>query len=182
MCRPPTFTFLPDLTLRFYDPFLDSMPDSSKPVTPPPTTETAPVPLKTLTEKFGALTPHDSVATAGARMREHDAPTWPVTEDQKLVGMVDQKDPDWKMGGHGHDPRASKVRQIMNREVVFCYEDEDCVNAQKLMEERDLRFLPVVDRQMRIVGIFSREEIQEKVDAQAPAPADSSKKLSDPSP
>lgn len=101
-------------------------------------------------------------------MREHDASTWPVTDDHKLVGMVDQQNPDWKAGGRGHDPKAAVVGDIMNRETIFCYEDEDCATAQKLMDDRGLRYLPVVDRQMRIVGIFSREEIGGKGDASQP--------------
>jgi CBS domain-containing protein len=125
-------------------------------------------PLKAIVvEKAGALDPADSVKTAGDRMREHGAATWPVVEDRKLVGMVDEKDPDWKMGGHGHDPKSWSVGQIMSREVVYCYEDEDCAAARRVMEERGLSFLPVVDRQMRIVGIFSREEIAQKAGSEA---------------
>lgn len=125
-------------------------------------------PLKDLAvEKAGALHPQDSVERAGDRMREHGATIWPVAEDRKLVGMVDQQNPDWQIGGRGHDPKAWQVGQIMNRSVVFCYEDEDCAHARELMQKHDLSYLPVVDRQMRIVGIFSRDEIQEK--AQRPA-------------
>lgn len=146
------------------NPSLFRMPDDTKPALPSSGTE--PVPLKDLTEKFGALHPHDSVETAGHRMRKLDAPMWPVVEGRKLIGMVDDKNPDWKIGGRGHDPKTWKVGQIMNRDVVFCYEDEECAHAQQLMEERDLRFLPVVDREMRIVGIFSREEIEQKASDQ----------------
>ena len=126
----------------------------------------ATVPLKTLAvEKAGALHPQDSVETAGERMREHDAGAWPVAEGRKLVGTIDKKNPDWQLGGHGHDPKTWKVGEIMKRELVFCYEDEDCTAAQLLMDERGLHYLPVVDRDMRIVGIFSRHEIAEKADA-----------------
>lgn len=145
---------------------LRPMPEIHKTTTAP--NENAPVPLITLaTEKDGALHPQDSVETAGDRMREHDTGVWPVAEDRKLVGMIDEKNPDWKIGGRGHDPKTSKVGEIMNRDAIFCYEDEDCASAQKLMDARGLGYLPVVDRQMRIVGIFSREEIDEKADAPA---------------
>lgn len=139
----------------------------SQPPTPAPEPdETEPVPLKALAaEKAGALQTKDSVETAGDRMRERDTAVWPVAEDRKLVGIIDEKNPDWKIGGHGHDPKTSKVREIMKSELIFCYEDEDCASAQKVMDERGLRYLPVVDRQMRIVGIFSREEIDEKADS-----------------
>lgn len=136
------------------------MPDDPH-IPPPPS-----VPLKTLAaEKSGALKTEDTVQTAGDRMREHDAEVWPVAEDRKLVGMVDGKNPDWKMGGHGHDPKASTVGQIMKRNVIFCYEDEACAEARRKMAEHGLQFLPVVDREMRIVGVFSREEIAEKAES-----------------
>ncbi|WP_395744798.1 CBS domain-containing protein [Prosthecobacter sp.] len=123
-------------------------------------------PLKTLAqENAGALHPDDSVQTAGTRMREHDTSKWPVARDRKLVGMIDQKDPDWKLGGRGHDPKTGKVGQIMSKDVIFCYEDEDCASAQRVMDERGLSYLPVVDREMHVVGIFSREEIQAKTQA-----------------
>lgn len=125
-------------------------------------TEAAQPLKKFVAEKAGALDAADTVKAAGDKMREAQANVWPVAEEQKLVGVVDQKNPDWELGGHGHDPKDWTVGQIMSREVVFCYEDQDCAAARKLMEERDLRYLPVVDREMRIVGIFSREEIEDK--------------------
>ena len=124
------------------------------------------IPLKTLAaEKTGALRPEDSVQKAGDRMRARDAATWPVAKNRKLVGMIDEKNPDRQLGREGHDPTSWTVGQIMSRDLVFCYEDEECEQAQKLMEEHELRYLPVVDREMRIVGIFSRAEIQEKQEA-----------------
>jgi CBS domain-containing protein len=110
-----------------------------------------------------ALHPDDSVKAAGERMREQHAKAWPVAEGRKLVGMVDEKNPDWELGGRGHDPETWQVGEIMSHESVFCYEDEDCARAAKLMEEHGLEVLPVVDRQMRIVGIFSRDEVKRRV-------------------
>jgi len=112
-------------------------------------------------EKAGALETKDSVTTAAARMRENDAELWPVTEDRKLVGMVDAANPDCELGRHGHDPETWDVGQIMKPGAIFCYEDQDCREAQRLMEEHQLRHLPVVDRQMRIVGIFRRDELHQ---------------------
>lgn len=143
------------------------MPDSNKP-TPPKITDTS---LKALTEKVsGALNLDDSVQHAGMRMREHDTSKWPVAQDRKLVGMVSNKNADWEMSGRGHDPKSWKVGQIMSHAVVFCYEDEECASAQRLMDEHGLNYLPVVDREMHIVGIFSRKEIQTQAAATEAAP------------
>ena len=116
--------------------------------------------LKSLAgEKAGALHPKDTVETAGDRMRQLDAPAWPVAEDRKLVGMIDVKNPDWKSAGHGHDPRTSHVGDMMTRQIVFCHEDATCDEARRVMDENGIKHLPVVDREMKIVGIFSREEV-----------------------
>jgi CBS domain-containing protein len=77
-----------------------------------------------------------------------------------LVGEIERRNPDWQLGGQGHDPKTWSVGEIMSRELVFCFVDEDCDQARRVMEEHHLSYLPVVDREMRIVGIFSREEIE----------------------
>jgi CBS domain-containing protein len=121
--------------------------------------------LKSLAvEKAGALSPRDTVDTAARRMRETGSKKWPVVEGRTLIGMVEDTQPDVTMGGHGHDPKSWRVSEIMKRKPIFCYEDEDCSHAWKLMEENDLNYIPVVDREMQIVGIFDREEIAKKVE------------------
>jgi predicted transcriptional regulator len=139
------------------------------------------LPLESLVaEKSGALHPADTVKTACERMRALDTKTWPVTEDRKLVGAVDDKNVDRQIGGHGHDPEDWRVSNIMSRDVIFCYEDEDCAEADRKMKEHDLTHLPVVDRQMRIVGIFSRQEVAQKAGASAEANPQGTPKMSDP--
>ena len=110
-------------------------------------------------EKSGALAPTDTVATAAERMRELDAKKLPVAEDRKLVGVVEDNNPDCKLGGRGHDPQTWQVGEIMKRDAIFCFEDEGCKAAHRKMEEHDLKYLPVVDRQMKIVSIVEREEV-----------------------
>lgn len=118
--------------------------------------------LTSLVEGSGALSPSDSVDTAATRMREMDTKQWPVAEGRTLVGMVEGAQPSVTVGRHGHDPKTWRVSEIMNRSAVFCYEDEDCTSACRVMKEHGLTYLPVVDRQMRIVGIFSVKEVADK--------------------
>ena len=92
-------------------------------------------------------------------MRRNDASAWPVVEDTKLVGMVVERNPDWKVGGHGHRPADEKVGDIMNRHAIFCREDDDCAHAEELMRRHGLSHIPVVDHELRVVGIFSKKEV-----------------------
>jgi CBS domain-containing protein len=110
-------------------------------------------------QREGVLHPEDSVETAGERMRKNDAGAWPVVENSRLVGMVADKNPDWKVGGHGHNPASEKVGDIMTRDAIYCHEDDDCAYAEELMREHGLTHIPVVDREMRVIGIFSKKEI-----------------------
>jgi CBS domain-containing protein len=114
-----------------------------------------------VTEKTGTLSPSDSVQTAGDKMRAMDAGTWPVAEGRKLVGMVTDS-PDLRAAGHGHDPSVVTVGECMSRETIFCYEDQDRAEAQAIMDAHAIRYLPVVDRGLRIVGILRRDELDDR--------------------
>ena len=128
-----------------------------------PNQKRSPRKLKSLAQdKLGALNPRDSVETAANRMREKGTKSWPVADNRRLIGTVDETEPDLTMTRCGHDPKAWQVSEIMNRRIIFCYDDEDCVTAWKLMEKHDLNYLPVVDREMQLMGIFDREEIARK--------------------
>jgi predicted transcriptional regulator len=112
-----------------------------------------------LTAKPPTLHPDDSVQQAGERMRSVEAGQWPVTERRKLVGVVPEPHPDVAAGRFGHDPRGIHVGESMSRDVAYCYEDQSCAEALAIMEARDVNYLPVVDRQQRIVGIIGRDEL-----------------------
>jgi len=112
-----------------------------------------------LTEKPPTVHPHDTVHTAGERMREAQASEWPVAEDKKLLGMVDHPDPDRAVARFGHDPKATLVSQTMSRDVAFCYEDQSCAEALAVMDKRQVQFLPVLNRDQRITGIISRQDL-----------------------
>lgn len=123
-----------------------------------------------IVEKSGALNPKDSIETAGDRMRSMEANAWPVVEGRKLVGAIEHADPDRQAGGHGHDPHTTTVGDTMTHTPLFCYEDQDASEAQRLMIERNLNHLPVVDREMRVVGILCRADVA-SCSEPAPEPA-----------
>jgi CBS domain-containing protein len=115
-----------------------------------------------LTEKPPSINPQDSLQTAGDRMREMKTEDWPVAEEKKLLGMMDQPDPDRTAARFGHDPKEILVGQTMSRDVAYCYEDQSCAEALELMDARRVQFLPVLNRDERIAGIVSRAELVAK--------------------
>ena len=105
------------------------------------------------------LHPEQSVQEAGDKMRDLHADTLPVSDGCHLVGIVDQAQPDLAAAGFGHDPKTTTVGDIMNSSVAYCFEHDTCGEALQKMNERNLDRLPVVDREMRIVGVVTRSDL-----------------------
>lgn len=116
---------------------------------------------KVVAEKEPVLHPQESVQKAGEKMRDLQAGALPVSDGRRLVGIVDQPNPDRSAAGFGHDPNATTVSDIMNSNIAYCFEYDDCAKALQKMNERDLDRLPVVDREMRIVGVVTRADLVE---------------------
>ncbi len=114
-----------------------------------------------LLQKAGILSPDDSVESAGEKMRSSGQESLPVADKRRLVGVVQQPDPDQQASRYGHDPARVTVAESMSRKIVCCFEDEDCATALERMAENNLQQLPVVDSEMRIVGLVTRADLAE---------------------
>ena len=110
-------------------------------------------------DKAGLLHPEDTLQTAGDRMRSQNAETMPVTEGRKLVGMMDQANPDHQAARFGHDPTHTSVGETMTHQACYCTEDDECAEALRKMDECKVQHLPVVDSEMRIIGMVTREDL-----------------------
>ncbi len=111
----------------------------------------------------GILTPGDSLQTVSEKMIALDATVLPVSEHGRIVGLADEPDPGLDASSHGHDPKTTHISETMNRDIVFCYESDDCADALHKMQERNLSHLPVVDREMRIVALVAREDLSVRI-------------------
>jgi CBS domain-containing protein len=87
----------------------------------------------------------------------------PVSEAGRLIGLADEPDPGLDASSHGHDPKTTRISETMNRDLVFCHEDDDCAAALRKMEERKLSHLPIVDREMRMVALLARENLSARI-------------------
>jgi len=116
-----------------------------------------------IAEEHDLLQPGDSVQTVSDKMVALDTNVLPVSEGGRLVGLADVPNPGLEASSYGHDPKTTRISETMNRDIVFCYEDDDCAGALRKMEERKLSHLPVVDREMRIVGLVARDDLSTRV-------------------
>lgn len=96
---------------------------------------------------------------AALKMRQLDVGMLPIRRDDRLVGMLTDRDITVRATAEGRDPRNTKVSDVMTPEVVCCFEDQDVSEAAKLMQEKQIRRLPILNRQKRLVGIVSLGDV-----------------------
>jgi CBS-domain-containing membrane protein len=82
-----------------------------------------------------------------------------IDKDGQLLGTVSASELNRKVGGFGHDPKIELAQTELNQETVYCFEDQTIAEAEKLMREGNLRQLPVLTREKRMVGIVTLEDI-----------------------
>ena len=100
-------------------------------------------------------TPGQSIRDVAKIMAEIDAGAMPVQENDRLVGMITDRDIAVRGVAQGKGP-DTPVRDVMSTEqVLYCYEDEELDHVAKNMSEQRVRRLPVVNREKRLVGIIS---------------------------
>lgn len=116
-----------------------------------------------LLDKKDLLRPGDSTQLVSDKMVTLGTNMLPVSEGGVLLAIADKSNPGRDASTYGHDPKTTKISDTMNRDVVFCYEDDECAGALRKMEERNLSHLPVVDREMRIIALVAREDLNARI-------------------
>jgi len=107
----------------------------------------------------------DATLTAAAKhMKELDVGALPVCENDRLVGMITDRDIVIRSAADGHDPKAHRVRDVMTADVVYCFDDQDADEAARLMGGHQIRRLPVLNRSKRLVGMVSLGDLAVRCD------------------
>jgi CBS domain-containing protein len=112
-----------------------------------------------MTRDVTIVTPNDTIQQAARIMGQIDAGILPVGENDRLVGMITDRDIAVRAVGEGKDPAQTRVRDVMTTEVRYVYEDDVVADAADTMAELQIRRLPVINREKRLVGIISLADI-----------------------
>jgi CBS domain-containing protein len=107
-----------------------------------------------MTPDVRLVTPTQTILEAAKMMADHDIGALPVADNDRLVGMVTDRDIAVRAVAQGRDS-STPVREIMTREVKYCYDDVSIDEVTRNMGEQRIRRLPVVNRDKRLVGILS---------------------------
>lgn len=101
------------------------------------------------------VAPETKVSEIARKMRHSDIGAVPVGENDKLIGMVTDRDICCKAFANGIDADALTARDVMTMGIVYCHDGDDLADAADLMESRQIRRLPVIDANKRMVGMLS---------------------------
>jgi CBS domain-containing protein len=114
------------------------------------------------------ISPDATIAEAAKAMRDGDFGMMPVGENDKMVGAISDRDIAVRGIAEGFDGKA-KVRDVMSDGIRWAYEDEAVDRAVELMSEHQIRRLPIVNREKRLVGIVALGDLAVKEKNAKPA-------------
>jgi CBS domain-containing protein len=107
-----------------------------------------------MTSEVRVASPEQTIREAAQLMAELDAGALPVAENDRLVGMITDRDIAVRAVAEGLPP-DTPISAIMSREVLYCFEDQALDDVARNMGQVQVRRLPVVNRDKRLVGIVS---------------------------
>jgi CBS domain-containing protein len=101
------------------------------------------------------VSPDTPVTTLAKMMREQDIGAIPVGENDKLIGMVTDRDIALRAVADGKDISRLTARSVMTKGIAWCRDTDDVSQALQIMGSKQVRRLPVIDKNKRMVGILS---------------------------
>ncbi|MFC3677293.1 CBS domain-containing protein [Ferrovibrio xuzhouensis] len=111
-----------------------------------------------MTRDVRLISPDHSIQEAAGIMADIDAGALPVGQDDRLVGIITDRDIAIRGVGRGCDA-ATKIGEVMSADIKYCFDDEDIGHVVKNMGDIQVRRLPVMNRSKRLVGILSLGDI-----------------------
>ena len=108
-----------------------------------------------MTAEVSFVRPDTPILEIARKMRDGDLGATPVVEDERLVGMVTDRDVVVRVVAEGGDIRTTTARDAMSPGILYCFVDDSVEAVLENMGDQQIRRLPVVDRQKRLVGVVS---------------------------
>ena len=112
-----------------------------------------------MTREVVIAAPDETLQVAAARMLETGVGMLPVGENDRLIGVVTDRDLTVRAVAKGLDPKKAKVRDAMTPQVLYCFDDQPVSEAARMMEEKAVRRLVVLDRNKRLVGVITLDDL-----------------------
>ena len=108
-----------------------------------------------MTRGAEVVRPDATLQEAANKMRSLDIGPLPVCDGEKLVGVLTDRDITVRATAEGLDPKQTRVREVMSKELITCLEDQDVKEAAELMQSKQIRRVPILNKDKRLVGMLS---------------------------
>jgi len=108
------------------------------------------------------IAPTETTKEAAHMMHDMHVGALPVMENDRLVGIITDRDICCKVTATGRGAGWTKVEEVMAKDVTTCFDDQNIGDATKLMIDKHIRRLPVVDHYDRMVGFLSVDDLARK--------------------
>ena len=102
--------------------------------------------------------PGDTIEQAARAMAHLDVGFLPVTDEDRLIGVVTDRDIAIRAVALGKAP-STPIGEVMTTEVRYCFDDEDLGHVARNMADQQVRRLPVMNRQKRLIGVLSLSDL-----------------------
>ncbi|MBV9492087.1 MAG: CBS domain-containing protein [Verrucomicrobia bacterium] len=112
-----------------------------------------------MTTQVEVVRPDTSIVEAAGKMRSQDVGSLPVVEGQRLVGVITDRDITIRVTAEGRDPKSTTVRECLSPDPASAFEDQDVDDAVQLMQQKQIRRLPVLNRDQQLVGIVALADL-----------------------
>lgn len=131
-----------------------------------------------MTPGVQCIRPDETLIDAAILMRQLDVGVLPVMEDDVVLGMITDRDITIRAVAEGRPSETTAVREVMTPGVIFVYDDQDVEEAVEVMEKHQVRRVPVISRDRRLLGILSLGDLA--VDGNATLSGEVLKEVSQP--
>ena len=108
-----------------------------------------------MTPHVEVIAPEASIYEAAQKMSHLEIGPLPVCDGERLVGMLTDRDITVRAVAAGRDPLTTPVREVMTPDVVYGFDDQDVQDAARVMEQYQIRRLPVLNRNKQLVGMVA---------------------------
>lgn len=116
-----------------------------------------------MTKTVKVVDPKTTIAEAARIMRDDDVGALPIGQE-KLEGMLTDRDLVVRGIATDKDPVSTPIEKLMTDEVLYCFDDQECDEVARNMGEQQVRRLPVVDHDKKLVGFVSLSDVARGAD------------------
>lgn len=120
-----------------------------------------------MTDSVSVVTPDVPVLEVARKLRDEDIGSMPVVENDRLIGMLTDRDIVLRVVAEGQDPARTPARDAMSPKILYCFDDQTVEDVLENMGDRQIRRLPVVNRDKRLVGVVSLGDLSKSKKAGA---------------